>query len=284
MKRPQWIKTRVDDVSTILETEALLRELSVHTVCEEAQCPNRCECFGNKTATFMIMGDTCTRNCTFCAVGKGTPSQLDGSEPMQIADACQKLGLEHVVITSVTRDDLPYGGAEHFSQTIQAIHQLNPSISIEVLIPDLQGDFDALKHILQAKPNVLNHNIETVSSLYDRVRPMADYHRSLYILSASKLIAPDILTKSGIMVGLGESESQVYKTIRDLRAINCDILTIGQYLQPSDNHYPIKEYITPEQFDRYRKYAEDLGFKFVASAPMVRSSYHAQAGYQNIAD
>jgi lipoic acid synthetase len=245
-------------------------------------CPNLLECFSKKTATFLILGKYCTRNCTFCNVQKGEPEPVDVYEPEHIMQAVQELGLKYVVITSVTRDDLSDGGAFQFIQTIQKLQQFSEELLIEVLIPDFAGDWKALAGVLQAAPDVLNHNMETVPRLYNEVRPKADYHRSLAVLSNSKEIAPEIITKSGIMVGLGEREEEVIQVLHDLRSVDCDMLTIGQYLTPSRRHHPIMEYISPEQFLFYKKTAYQMGFKGVASAPLVRSSHGARELYLNL--
>jgi lipoic acid synthetase len=238
-------------------------------------CPNYVECFSKKTATFMILGVNCTRNCRFCNVTNREPQKVDADEPNRVAEAISKLGLKYVVITSVTRDDLPDGGAAHFAATIRAIHESCPDTAVEVLIPDFQGNQEALKIVADANPEVISHNIETVKALYDQVRPQAIYERSLEVLKNIKLFAPSIRSKTGIMLGLGEEDTQVYEVMEDLRAVGCELLTIGQYLAPSMEHYPVQEYITPEQFDRYGKIAKEKGFAFVASAPFVRSSYNA---------
>lgn len=281
IRKPQWLKKRIS-YGNIDKTEKLLRSLSLNTVCEGAQCPNIDECFGRKTTTFMILGNICTRGCRFCAVEKGIAQKLDPDEPKHIAEASKALGLRHVVITSVTRDDLPDGGAEHYFKTVEAIKTLNPSATIELLIPDLRGNWEALKRILDAKPDILNHNLETVSSLYKTVRPQADYERSLELLRKSKEIDPKIYTKSGIMVGLGEKVEEVNALMDDLRAVCCDIITIGQYLRPSENHLEVFEYVHPNDFEVYRIIAMEKGFKYVAAGPFVRSSYNAVLGMDKI--
>jgi len=253
----------------------MVKNLRLHTVCEEAHCPNVGECFGNKTATFMILGETCTRGCRFCAVGKGQVLPPDLQEPQHLAEAVKELGLKHAVITSVTRDDLPDGGAAHFARTIEAVRKLNPSTSIEVLIPDFQGDEQALITVLNAKPEILNHNIETVPSLYAKVRPGADFERSLQLLKRVKEYGSDILSKTGIMVGLGETPDEMTMVMKCLVALKCDIFTIGQYLQPSAEHLPVEEFVTPEQFEAYRQEGLSLGLAFVESGPFIRSSYNA---------
>jgi lipoic acid synthetase len=275
--RPDWLRIRLaGDHAGLNQVEKVLTSLKLNTVCEEANCPNRLECFRKKTATFMILGRECTRNCRFCNV---TPGQAflppDPEEPQRVAQAVQELDLSHVVITSVTRDDLPDGGAEHFARTIRAIAQQTPQVTIEVLIPDFQGDEAALATVVQAKPDIINHNIETVPRLYSAVRPQADYQQSLSLLQRVKAQDPEILTKSGIMLGLGETEAEVLDCLADLRAHDCDLLTVGQYLAPSPEHAPVVDYIHPDQFEAYRKAALKMGFRAVASAPLVRSSYNA---------
>lgn len=277
MKKPDWFKVPANSGATNEAVLSLIRSLGLHTVCEEANCPNCGECFGRRTATFMILGNQCTRNCRFCAVGKGFPQTVDPNEPERVAKAVHQLNLRHVVITSVTRDDLPDGGASHFANVIQAIRASNPDEPpvVEVLIPDFQGNRAALDLVIKAKPEIINHNIETVPRLYPTVRPEADYHRSLELLAQVKAAAPSIMTKSGIMVGLGETVDEVSDVFRDLRAVGCDLLTIGQYLAPSKSHHPVVAYIHPDQFAAYRQEAEAMSFRHVASGPLVRSSYHA---------
>jgi len=280
--KPEWLKTRISNIVQIQETVELLQKLSLHTVCDSAECPNLGECFGNKTATFMILGNVCTRRCRFCAVKKGSPEMLDLNEPANIGKACKEMELKHIVVTSVTRDDLADGGAEHFAKTVSEIKKQNTSVTIELLIPDLEGNWDALKVILDAKPDILNHNIETVPELYSEIRPLAQYRRSLNLLKKVKEIDPTIFTKSGIMVGLGEKDEQIYIIMDDLREVDCDILTIGQYMQPSEEHVSLKEYIHPDKFEEYKRIAEDKGFKYVASGPFVRSSYNAALGINKL--
>jgi len=271
-RKPQWLKKQFDPVAEGKMT-ALLRSLSLHTVCEDANCPNRSECFKSKTATFLILGDVCTRGCRYCAVSKGAPFPLDPDEPQHVAEAAETLGLKHIVVTSVTRDDLPDGGADHFARTIAALRERLPQSTIEVLIPDFQGDRDALQCVIDAKPDIINHNVETVPALYPVVRPQANYRRSLELLQRVKQAG--LYSKTGFMVGLGESQTDVLSLMDDLAAIGCDMLTIGQYLQPSKNHLPVAAFITPEQFDEYKKLALAKGIRYVASGPFVRSSYHA---------
>lgn len=276
-RKPEWLKKKID-IKELGKMQALLRSLSLHTVCEGADCPNRGECFKAGTATFMILGNTCTRGCRFCAVGKGRPAPPDPAEPEHVADAAQKLGLKHVVVTSVTRDDLPDGGASHFAKTIRALNNRLPQSTVEVLIPDFKGSEEALNFVIAAQPDVVNHNLETVPSLYSTVRPQAVYKRSLELLKRVK--QSGILAKTGIMVGLGETEREVLRVLDDIAAIGCDMLTIGQYLAPSKEHLPVAEYVLPETFDKYKQEALERGIKYVASAPLVRSSYNAALGME----
>lgn len=280
-KKPEWLKKKVN-FAAVAEMEKILRSLSLHTVCEGANCPNRGECFKNKTATFMILGENCTRNCRFCAVSKGTPTPLDPNEPENVAIAAKKLGLRHTVVTSVTRDDLPDGGAAHFAKTIRELKKLIPDSTVEVLIPDFQGNLDALRTVIAARPEIINHNVETVPSLYKTVRPMAIYERSLELLERVKRQGNGIHSKTGIMVGLGETQDEVLCVMDDLVNIGCDILTIGQYLSPSKQHLEIAEYITPAQFDEYKRLGLEKGFKYIASGPLVRSSYNAIEGMKEM--
>lgn len=273
---PSWIKRRFPPQEEWERVQKLLRTLALHTVCESARCPNLGECFRRGTATFLILGNVCTRSCRFCAVGKGIPLPPDPEEPERVAEAAKRLYLKHVVVTSVTRDDLPDGGAGHFAATILAIRQALPQATVEVLVPDFQGSEEALDTVLAARPEVLNHNLETVPRLYPLVRPQADYARSLRLLEKAKNKAPGILTKSGLMVGLGETRKEVEEVLRDLRKARCDIVTIGQYLRPSVHHLPVASYVPPEEFEYYREYALRLGFSGVASGPFVRSSYKAE--------
>jgi len=276
MKKPEWLRIRYRKNEQTEQIISLLNRLSLHTVCQEAMCPNLFECFGKATATFMILGKTCTRNCTFCNVHKGEPDPIDIQEPDHLVQAVKELGLNYVVITSVTRDDLPDGGATQFIQAIQKLHQFSNELLVEVLIPDFKGNLDALTGVVKAGPDVLNHNVETILRLYPEVRPMADYRRSLTVLKKTKEIAPEMLTKSGIMVGLGEKKEEVLQVFHDLREVDCNMLTIGQYLAPSRSHHPIVEYIHPDQFAFYEKKAYQMGFRGVASAPLVRSSHRAK--------
>jgi lipoyl synthase len=281
MKKPDWLKVKLHPTAQD-EMQSLLRSLSLNTVCEGAACPNLGECFKNKTATFMILGSNCTRNCTFCTVDKKQTTPVDDNEPENVAIAAKKLGLKHTVVTSVTRDDLQDGGAAHFAKTIIALKKHMPNSTVEVLIPDFKGDIDALKIVLDAKPDILNHNIETVPSLYDKVRPMAIYTRSIQLIENVKKIDDSIYTKSGIMVGFGETKSQVLDVMDDLLSVKCDILTIGQYLRPSKQHIEVFEYVTPEMFEKYKCIGLEKGFKYVASGPFVRSSYNAIEGMNHM--
>jgi len=274
-RRPEWLRLRPLNPAILNKMRRLMRGLKLHTVCESAQCPNRTQCFAEDTATFMILGNICTRNCTFCAVEHGKPQASDFQEPEHIVEAVNKLGLRHVVITSVTRDDLPDGGASQFAQTITAIHNYEPDIRVEVLIPDFWGSFTALQTVIDAHPAVLNHNVETVPRLYPKVRPHAKYQRSLELLKQSKLLNNKILTKSGFMLGLGESRQEVIEVMADLREAGCDVLTIGQYLQPSLRHYKLVRYVPPEEFAEYANIGKQLGFRQIVSGPLVRSSFHA---------
>jgi len=274
-RRPDWLKVRVPSGPNYVELKTIMRDLDLHTVCEEARCPNIGECWEHRTATFMILGDVCTRACGFCAVTSGKPSGLDIHEPQRVARATQQMGLKHVVITSVNRDDLSDGGSIVFAATIRKVREANPGITIEVLIPDFEGVEDSLQNVLRAGPNILNHNIETVERLTRRVRRKAQYPRSLAVLRRAKELAPDRLTKSGIMLGLGETGEEIAQTLADLRAARVDIVTIGQYLRPSAKHLQVERYYTPEEFAAWRDHGMALGFAHVESGPLVRSSYHA---------
>ncbi|CAB1245667.1 lipoate synthase [Ruminococcaceae bacterium BL-6] len=274
-KKPEWLKVKITAGAANHGVEELLKDLSLNTICREANCPNRMECYHNRTATFMILGRFCTRNCTFCNVLKGRPEKVDPGEPARIAEAVGRLGLRHTVITSVTRDDLPDGGAGQFADVITAVRKRNPQTTVEVLVPDFKLNEDAIRKLVEAKPDVINHNIETVPSLYKEVRPMAVYERSLALLRKVKILGGGILTKSGIMLGLGETRDEVERVLRDLRRAGCDILTIGQYLAPSSNHHPVVEYVHPETFQKLKALGMEMGFLYVASSPLVRSSYHA---------
>lgn len=270
-----WLRRTLPDQRVLDRMDALLEGLNLHTVCDSALCPNRGECFKKGTATFIILGNVCTRNCGFCAVKKGKPLPLDPEEPYHIAQAAKHLQLKHIVVTSVTRDDLPDGGAEHFAETIIEIKKQLPKSTIEVLVPDFKGSWEALQSVIDAQPEVINHNIETVNRLYSLVRPKAVYKRSLELLRQVKIRDKNIISKSGIMVGLGEEEAEIIQAMKDLREVDGDILTIGQYLRPSPLHLRVQNYIHPDKFEEYQKTGMSLGFKYVASAPLVRSSYHA---------
>lgn len=282
---PQWLKDLVGRNKAALRSSAALgaedsiKRHTLHTVCHAAKCPNRGECFNCGDATFMVLGDICTRGCRFCAVGRGKPLPLDAGEPARVAEAVKEWGIRYAVLTMPTRDDLQDGGAAHFAQVIKAIHQTAPGVKVEPLISDLQGNFDALKTVLSAGPDVLAHNVETVPELYASVRIGAQYERTLRVLAESKKIAPHILTKTGFMVGLGETDAQIKNLMKDLRSASVDLLTIGQYLAPSAAHYPVARYPEPEEYRAWEEYALSLGFKGVASGPLVRSSYRAGALY-----
>ena len=274
--RPPWLKVRLPSGPQVEQLRALMRSKELHTVCEEAHCPNMAECWGAGTATFMILGDTCTRSCGFCAVKSGRPTELDLDEPARVGDAVARMSLQHAVVTSVNRDELADGGAAIFAETIREIRRRSPGTTIEVLIPDFRGVVLALDTVLEARPEILNHNTETVPRLYPRVRPQAVYERSLEVLRHTKRSAPDLVCKSGIMVGLGETRDEVVATMRDIRAQGTDILTIGQYLRPSPQHLPIERYWSPEEFDGLRDAGMAMGYRHVESGPLVRSSYHAE--------
>jgi lipoic acid synthetase len=274
-EKPSWIKVRLPSNPVFFSTKALISDLRLHTVCESAQCPNRWECWSGGTATFMIAGDRCTRACGFCAVNTAKPFPLEEDEPQRVAEAVRRLKLKHVVITAVARDDLADGGAAHFAKTIQAIHDVDRKIIVEVLVPDFNGKDSSIRTVLDAKPQVFNHNLETVERLTPLVRSRAKYRLSLAVLKRAKELAPQIMTKSGLMLGLGETELELFQAMDDLREAGVEVLTLGQYLRPSPQHLPVVEYISPETFEHYGQIARNKGFKFVASAPLVRSSYHA---------
>ena len=281
-RKPDWIRVKISNSSIYNETKEIVKSNNLHTVCEEAGCPNISECWSKRHATFMIMGDTCTRACAFCNVKTGLPNALDRKEPLRIAKATNDLNLKHVVITSVDRDDLEDGGAEHFAQTILEIKKLNPNTSVEILTPDFLRKGDVYKKIILAKPDVFNHNIETVPSNYTKVRPGSRYFQSINLLKEVKDYDDKIFTKSGLMLGLGESEDELYQVMDDLRCAKVDFLTLGQYLQPTDRHYPIKKFIPPEDFEKYKKIAYSKGFLLVSSSPMTRSSYHADDDFKKL--
>ena len=275
--KPEWLRVKAPQWERGGNVKPLLRDLSLNPVCEEASCPNIGECFNAGTATFLIMGPACTRACPYCDIDfEKKPQPLDPTEPLRLAEAVRRMQLNHVVITSVNRDDLPDGGATQFVRCIEETRRLSPDTTIEVLIPDLCGNWEALETILTARPEVLNHNTETVPRLYRRVRPQGDYGRSLELLRRTRALAPSVYTKSGIMVGLGETDAEVQAVMADLRSVDCDILTIGQYLQPSAKHLTLQDFVTPEQFDAWRVAGETLGFLQVVSSPLTRSSYHAE--------
>jgi lipoyl synthase len=283
--KPDWLRVRLGDPTNQNHLLKLIEGLNLHTVCQEARCPNIFECWSDRTATFMLAGDICTRHCGFCAVGKGAPGQLDTDEPRHVAEAVRHLNLAHTVITSVNRDDLADGGAAHWAETIRQVRLHNPECKIEVLIPDFNGDEAALNTVLDARPDVLNHNTETIARLYRRVRPDADYQQSLTLLrrAAERRDREDsgMLTKSGIMVGLGEEFDEVVELMKDLRSASCDVMTIGQYLQPHARRLPVERYVTPAEFDRWREVGMQMGFRHVQSSPLTRSSYHAREQAQD---
>jgi lipoic acid synthetase len=275
--KPDWLRVKAPQFERVGKVKETLRELKLNTVCEEASCPNIGECFQKGTATFLIMGPACTRACPYCDIDfEKKPQALDPLEPLHLAEAVEKMGLNHVVITSVNRDDLPDEGASQFVRCINEVRKVSPQTTIELLIPDLCGNWEALATILEAQPDVLNHNIETIPRLYRRVRPQGDYARSLQLLQKTRQLAPWIYTKSGLMVGWEETEAEVKAVMDDLRNVDCDIVTIGQYLQPTQKHLGVKQFVTPETFAEWRQYGEALGFLQVVSSPLTRSSYHAE--------
>lgn len=281
-RKPDWIRVRLSNSSVYNSTKEIVKSNSLHTVCEEAACPNISECWSKKHATFMIMGDTCTRACAFCNVKTGLPNKLDNEEPSRVAMATKSLSLNHVVITSVDRDDLSDGGADHFYKTIIEIRKNNPNTTIEILTPDFLRKGDVFKKVVDAKPDVFNHNIETVPSNYLKVRPGSRYFQSINLLKEVKSYDKKIFTKSGLMLGLGENEDELYQVMDDLRCANVDFLTLGQYLQPTNKHYPIKKFVTPDEFKKYEKVAYSKGFLLVSSSPMTRSSYHAGDDFKKL--
>jgi lipoyl synthase len=280
-QKPPWLKRRLPTGPDFEQVKTLVNKGGLHTVCQEAKCPNIWECFSKHTATFMIMGSHCTRSCRFCAVAHGPIAQPDPDEPARVAEAARKMGLNYVVITSVTRDDLPDGGAYLFAETIQEVRKQIPDVLVEVLIPDFQGNAEALKTVLKARPDVLNHNIETVPRLYSTVRPEANYNRSLEVLKQTRKYDPSIPAKSGLMLGLGERPDEINRTLEDLFKAGCRILTLGQYLQPTKQHLEVERFVPPEEFENWRKTALEIGFFQVAGGPFVRSSYHAKELFQN---
>ncbi len=274
--KPVWLRRKASDLKAMQKMWDLLQRHKLNTVCQGALCPNQGDCFERGTATFLILGRTCTRNCTFCAIPtQDRPPAPDPTEPVRIARAVAELELKHVVITSVTRDDLEDGGAQYFAETVQALKEKDSRTVVEVLIPDFQGSISALKRVVESDPDIINHNLETVPRLYPEVRPQADYWRSLELLGRVREIAPNKATKSGLMLGLGETREEVRRAMADLREVSCDLLTLGQYLQPSGRHHPVMEYLPPEEFEEHRRSGEAMGFKAVFSAPLVRSSFHA---------
>lgn len=273
---PEWLRKSPVNFPALHELKVELRKRRLHTVCESARCPNIHECFSRKAATFMILGDICTRRCGFCAVPQGAPGSLDAAEPENVAEMAAEMGLRYVVITSVNRDDLPDGGSQHFAAAVQAVRRALPEAQVEVLTPDFMGDLEAVARVLDAGPHVFNHNMETVGRLYRRVRPQADYRQSLDVLAFAKKHRPEALTKSGLMVGLGETPDEVLELLSDLRSVETDVATIGQYLQPKSHRLPVEEFVEPAQFEAYREAGEAIGFKAVFSGPLVRSSYMAE--------
>jgi lipoic acid synthetase len=274
-QKPPWIKVRLPSNPVFFSTKALISDLRLHTVCESAQCPNRWECWSQGTATMMIAGERCTRACGFCAVTTAKPFALEEDEPQRVAEAVRRMGLKHVVVTAVARDDLKDGGANHFARTIHAIREMDPSIVIEVLVPDFHAQAWCIQIVLEAGPDIFNHNMETVEGLTPMVRSRAKYRTSLDVLGQAKKLAPKIVTKSGVMLGLGEKEPELFQTMDDLRDVGCQVLTLGQYLRPTPQHLPVVEFVSPERFDAYGEIARAKGFEHVASGPLVRSSYHA---------
>ena len=278
---PKWLRSKLSDETAVGSTVSLLESLSLNTVCQSAHCPNIGVCFSRRTATFLILGTVCTRSCTFCAVRKGEPTPVDPDEPSRVAQAVERLGLRYVVVTSVTRDDLPDGGSGQFIDTIRAIRSRCPGVMIEVLVPDFRGEAKLVESVVNAQPEVFGHNLETVPRLHRDVRPNADYARSLRVLEAAKERSVSTMTKSGIMVVLGERHDEVIAVMKDLRGVGCDIFTVGQYLSPSKRHHPVVEFVPPEVFDEYGRVGRELGFRHVASGPLVRSSYMADAAFSS---
>jgi lipoic acid synthetase len=279
-RHPDWLKVRIGGGENFAKVKTLLRTAKLYTICEEARCPNIAECFGCSTAVFLILGDVCTRNCKYCNVTHGNPDSLNRNEPRDIAESVKTLGLNYVVVTSVTRDDLKDGGASVFYETVQEIRRLNDTCNIEVLIPDFRGDEAAIQKVVDAVPDVINHNIEVVETLFPKIRPQGDYQRSLSVLRTIKTMDKQMKTKSGFMIGLGETKKQIHTTIQDLKTAHVDFLTIGQYLQPTKQHAEIKKYYTPDEFQEFKNIALSLGFIHVESGPLVRSSYHVQNALQ----
>jgi len=278
-RHPDWLKVKIGGGEKYSKIKSMLRKAKLHTICEEAKCPNMAECFGNGTAVFLIMGDTCSRNCRYCSVKHGEPLPINTNEPKDVAESIKELELSYAVVTSVTRDDLEDGGASVFSEVVKEIKEQNDSCKIEVLIPDFKGDEVALKKVVDSKPDVVNHNIEVSEELFPTMRPEGNYKTSLNVLKTIKKFNRKMKTKSGFMVGLGEDKEQIIKTMQDLRKVDVDFLTIGQYLQPTRQHVEIKKYYTPEEFNEFKVIAMNLGFKYVESGPLVRSSYHAEKAF-----
>ncbi len=279
---PSWLRAQKRDTMDVVAVKRMIRKMGLHTVCQSANCPNISECFSKSTATFMILGDICTRNCRFCGVSNGIPFPVDEFEPRRIAEAVQVLGLKHAVITSVTRDDLSDGGATHFACVVAALHHSSPDLTVEVLIPDFRGNEDSLNAVLESRVDILNHNVETVPRLYPRIRPQADYIRSLCLLKQTKELRPGQVSKSGIMVGLGESEDELKKLFDELAAVSCDILTIGQYLAPDRDSYPVHDFIPPQRYAILERMAREAGIPWVYAGPFVRSSYNAESAMAKI--
>jgi len=282
-RKPPWLKVRAPGGPNYAQVRRIMSDLDLHTVCEEARCPNIGECWEHRAATFMVLGDVCTRNCAYCAVAHGTPAEYDPEEPVRLAEAVAKIGLQHVVITSVDRDDLPNGGAEIFAGCVTEIRKRLPDTSIELLIPDFKGSEQALQIVMDARPDILNHNLETVERLYRLARPGGRYPRALQLLARARRMVPDGLTKSGIMVGLGEEWDELLRAMRDLREQDVDILTLGQYLRPSSDHLPVARYYTPDEFKELKSQGMAMGFRHVEAGPLVRSSYHAWEQAQQVA-
>ena len=281
-RKPPWLKVRAPGGPNYLKLRRIVREQKLHTICEEAHCPNIGECWEQLTATFLILGDICTRNCGFCAVKHGKPTELDLAEPERVAQAICRLGLEHAVITSVNRDDQADGGSAIFAAVIRRVREFSPGCSVEVLVPDFRGSEAALRTVVQASPDILNHNMETVPRLYREVRPGSRYERSLELFSRARRMAPGLVTKSGVILGFGEEREELLRTMADLREVDCDILTLGQYLRPSQQHLPIRKYYTPEEFRELKAIGEAMGFKHVEAGPLVRSSYHARGQAEEV--
>jgi lipoic acid synthetase len=283
LRKPEWLKVKAPGGTNYVGVKHLMRELGLNTVCEEAHCPNIGECWEHKAATFMILGDVCTRNCSYCAVAHGTPAPYDAEEPVRLAEAVTRMGFKHVVITSVDRDDLPNGGAEAFAGCVTEIRQRDPETSVELLIPDFKGSEAALQLVVDATPDILNHNLETVARLYRIARPGGRYDRALHLLRRAKAMDPEMMTKSGIMVGLGEDWDELLVAMRDLREQDVDILTLGQYLRPTGGHLPVARFYTPDEFSQLREFGRELGYRHVEAGPLVRSSYHAWEQVQRAA-